>query len=82
MAERIRGDFICLGSDVLCQFSLGELAQLHRVRAADVSMVLAAAPAEESEKKGGPPKIRIDDEDQVCGDPSLRSAVGNGSATD
>ena len=64
VSERIRGDFVCMGSDVLCQFPLGELAQWHRLRASDVSMILASAPVEESEKKGGPPKTRIDEEDQ------------------
>ena len=64
VSERIRGDFVWMGSDVLCQFPLGELAQMHRLRASDVSMILASAPVEESEKKGGPPKTRIDEEDQ------------------
>ena len=48
----IRGDFLCVGSDVLCQYSFGELADLHRSRASDLTMLLVSAPTEEAEKKG------------------------------
>lgn len=63
-SDRIRGDFICLGSDVLCQFALSELSQLHRARGSDITMLLASASVEESEKKGAPLKIRVEEEDQ------------------
>ena len=72
VSDRIRGDFICLGSDLVSQFSFGEIAQLHRLRAADVTMLLCSATVEESEKKGCIKKLRIDEEDQeyigICGD--------------
>ena len=48
----IRGDFLCVGSDLLCQYSFGELADLHRSRASDLTMLLVSAPTEEAEKKG------------------------------
>ena len=47
-----RGDFLCMGSDTLCQYSFGELANLHRSRASDLTMLLVSAPTEEAEKKG------------------------------
>lgn len=31
VSERIRGDFICVSSDFISQFSLGDLAHMHRV---------------------------------------------------
>ena len=31
VSDRIRGDFLCLSSDFICQFSLGDLAHMHRV---------------------------------------------------
>lgn len=37
---------------MLCQHSFGELADLHRSRASDITMLLVSAPTEESEKKG------------------------------
>ena len=63
-SDRIRGDFICLISDMLCQYPLTELTSLHRVRAADITMLLASAPFDEAEKKGAPKKMRLDEEDQ------------------
>jgi translation initiation factor eIF-2B subunit gamma len=70
--ERIRGDFICMSSDMLCQYSFGELADLHRLRSSDLTMLLVSAPSEEAEKKGAPKKILIDEEDQeyigICED--------------
>eukprot|EP00596_Hydrurales_sp_CCMP1899_P006853 CAMPEP_0119040746 /NCGR_PEP_ID=MMETSP1177-20130426/10741_1 /TAXON_ID=2985 /ORGANISM="Ochromonas sp, Strain CCMP1899" /LENGTH=392 /DNA_ID=CAMNT_0007006067 /DNA_START=122 /DNA_END=1299 /DNA_ORIENTATION=- len=70
--DRIRGDFICMGSDMLSQYSLKDLSDLHRSRASDVTMLLVSAPTEEAEKKGAPKKVRIDEEDQeyigVCED--------------
>ena len=41
-----------MGSDTLCQYSFGELANLHRSRASDLTMLLVSAPTEEAEKKG------------------------------
>jgi hypothetical protein len=37
---------------MLCQHSFGELADLHRSRGSDITMLLVSAPTEESEKKG------------------------------
>lgn len=48
----IRGDFICMGSDMICQHSFGEIADLHRSRGSDLTMLLVSAPSEDSEKKG------------------------------
>ena len=64
VSERIRGDFIYITSDVFCKIPLGELAQTHRLKSADVTMLLTAAPMDEPEKKGGKRKIRLDEEDQ------------------
>lgn len=42
-----------MGSDILFQHSFGELADLHKLKGSDVTMVLVSAPTEEAEKKGG-----------------------------
>ena len=72
VSERIRGDFICINSDVFSRFSLGELVTFHRIRQADLTMLLVAAPIDEPEKKGGKRKLRVEEEDQeyiaVCED--------------
>ena len=47
-----RGDFICMGSDMICQHSFGEIADLHRSRGSDLTMLLVSAPSEDAEKKG------------------------------
>jgi NDP-sugar pyrophosphorylase family protein len=57
--DRIRGDFICMGSDMLSQYSLKDLSDLHRSRASDVTMLLVSAPTEEAEKKGAPKKVMM-----------------------
>lgn len=62
--DKITGDFIVLGSDVISDIALGRLVNLHRLQTADVTMLLSAAIAEEPEKKGAPKKIHIDEEDQ------------------
>lgn len=62
--ERIRGDFIVLNSDILSEFSLGPLVDLHRTRTSDLTMLLATLPADEVDKKGQKKKLEIDKEDQ------------------
>lgn len=62
--DRITGDFIVLGSDVISDVALGRLVNLHRLQTADITMLLSAAIAEEPEKKGAPKKIHIEEEDQ------------------
>ena len=64
LADKVRGDFICLGSDVLSQVSLGELVKVYRTLNSDVAMILSAVAPDEPDKKGGPKKIKIDEEDQ------------------
>ena len=77
VADRIRGDFIVIHSDVFCKAPLGPLAQRHRMKSADVTMLLSRAPTEESshsDKKtssgggaipvGGKRRLRMDEEDQ------------------
>lgn len=64
LADKVRGDFICLGSDVLSQVSLGELVKVYRTVNSDVAMILSAVTPDEPDKKGGPKKIKIDEEDQ------------------
>jgi ADP-glucose pyrophosphorylase len=41
-----------MGSDMICQHSFGEIADLHRSRGSDLTMLLVSAPSEDSEKKG------------------------------
>ena len=60
--DRIRGDFICVTSDLLFQFSFGQLINFHRRNAADITCVLAGVPIDEPEKKGGQRKVRVDEE--------------------
>ena len=71
VGERLRGDFIYLSSEVFCKGGLGELTSIHRLKGGDVTMILATAPLEEAEKKGGKRKLKIEEEDQefiVCND--------------
>lgn len=63
VADRIRGDFICMCADVISQFSLGELVRRHKIHASDITMILAALPSEEPDKKGGVKKVKVDEED-------------------
>jgi hypothetical protein len=39
ISDRIRGDFICLNSDFICQFSLGDIVNLHRLKTSDLTMM-------------------------------------------
>lgn len=39
ISDRIRGDFICLSSDFICQFSLGDIVNLHRLKTSDLTMM-------------------------------------------
>ena len=64
VAHKIRGEFIFMSSDILCQFDIAELVNIHRLKATDVTIALYAAPIEEPDKKGGKPKLKIDDQDQ------------------
>ncbi len=64
VAQRIRGDFIFVGSDAFCQFNIGDLVQFHRLQASDVTMTLVGAPIAEPEKKGASPKLQIEEDDQ------------------
>jgi NDP-sugar pyrophosphorylase family protein len=59
VADHIRGDFICLSSDIISQFHYSDLIHVHRGHAADVTMVLTGAKIEVSESKGNPPIIVI-----------------------
>ena len=72
VSDRIRGDFICIHSDVFSRFSLGEMATFHRTRSSDLTMLLVPAPIDEPEKKGGKRKLRVEEEDQeyigICED--------------
>ena len=69
--ERIREDFIVVGSDVISEVTLGRLVQLHRAQTSDITMLLSAVQPEETEKKGIK-KINIQEEDQeyiaICDD--------------
>ena len=64
ISERLRGDFIVMSGDSFCKLPLGPLASRHRLKNADVTMLLSQAPYDESEKKGGPKKVRMDEEDR------------------
>lgn len=44
VAERIRGDFFCLGSDFISQFSLNDLADLHRTSKSDATILFSVLP--------------------------------------
>lgn len=71
VGDRLRGDFIYMSSEVFCKGGLGELTNIHRLKGGDVTMMLATAPVEEGEKKGGKKKLKIEEEDQefiVCND--------------
>lgn len=57
--DRIRGDFIFVNSDTLSQINISELVYTHRLQSSDVTMLLAVAPLEESEKKGAPPVMKV-----------------------
>jgi hypothetical protein len=63
--DRIRGDFIIYNSDTLSQINLTELVQTHRLQSSDVTMLLAVAPFEESEKKGVAPVMKVGDPAQL-----------------
>eukprot|EP01038_Epipyxis_sp_PR26KG_P017546 gene17546-24348_t len=50
VSERIRGDFICISSDVISQFPLGELAYIHRLNTSDVTIMLSVASKDKKDK--------------------------------
>lgn len=64
VGERLRGDFIFLSSDIFIKGGIGELTSMHRLKGGDVTMLLAPAPVEEPDKKGGKKKLKIEEEDQ------------------
>lgn len=64
VSDRLRGDFIFMSSDVFIKGGIGELTSMHRLKGGDVTMLLAPAPVEESDKKGGRKKLKIEEEDQ------------------
>ena len=43
VSDRIRGDFICLHSDFISQYSLGRLATMHKLSCSDITMMLIVA---------------------------------------
>lgn len=57
--DRLHGDFIIFNSDTISQINLAELVFKHRLQCSDVTMLLAVAPLEESEKKGVPPTLKV-----------------------
>lgn len=70
--DRIRGDFIVIGSDAISELNIGRLVNSHRMNTSDITSLFSTVIAEEAEKKGGPKKLNIDEEDQeyigVCDD--------------
>jgi hypothetical protein len=48
VADRIRGDFIVLNSDVISQVNLGVLINAHCLKTSDVTMMLSSIPIEET----------------------------------
>ena len=64
ISKRIRGDFIFLSSDVICQFNIGDLINYHRTNAADVTIGMIGCRIDEPEKKGGPKKIQVEEDEQ------------------
>jgi hypothetical protein len=49
VSERITGDFICIISDVISQYPLGELAYLHRMQTSDLTMMFTVASKDKKE---------------------------------
>lgn len=41
LKDRIRGDFFCFPSDFLCQFSLIDMANMHRLQTSDITMMFS-----------------------------------------
>lgn len=64
ISKRIRGDFIFLSSDVVCQFNMGDLITYHRTNAADVTIGMIGCRIDEPEKKGGAKKIHVEEDEQ------------------
>mmetsp|Transcript_11886 Transcript_11886/g.17969 ORF Transcript_11886/g.17969 Transcript_11886/m.17969 type:complete len:485 (-) Transcript_11886:169-1623(-) len=64
VADKIRGDFIVFNSDTISEINLGELTSMHRLKSADVTMLLATVPIEEHDKKSGPQSLKVEQEDQ------------------
>jgi hypothetical protein len=48
VADRIRGDFLVLNSDIVSQINLGVLIDTHRLKTSDVTMMLSAISIEET----------------------------------
>jgi hypothetical protein len=48
VADRIRGDFIVVNSDIISQINLGVLINTHRLKTSDVTMMLSSIPIEET----------------------------------
>lgn len=44
--DRIRGDVFCFSADYLSQFSLADMANLHRTQASDLTMIFSIPPKE------------------------------------
>jgi len=40
VSDRIHGDFICLHTDFISQYTLGELASMHKLNCSDITMLL------------------------------------------
>lgn len=64
ISKRIRGDFTFLSSDIICQFNIGDLINYHRINAADVTLGMIGCRIDEPEKKGGPKKIQVEEDEQ------------------
>ena len=64
ISKRIRGDFLFLSSDVICQFNIGDLVNYHRTNAADVTIAMIGCRIDEPEKKGGPKKIQVEEDER------------------
>jgi translation initiation factor eIF-2B subunit gamma len=77
---RIRGDFLCISTDSLFHFPVGEFVDFHRVHSTDMTMLLSVIPSEENDKKGGPPKLLVEEEEQeyigICEDGRVVMKVG------
>lgn len=65
VSDRIRGDFICISSDVISQYSLADLVKLHRVQTSDITMMFSTVSKEVKRDEVDEEIVGITDEGRV-----------------
>jgi len=65
VSDRIRGDFICLSTDFICQYTLGDIVNLHRLKTSDLTMMFTILGKETKKDEVDQEYVGITDEGRV-----------------